>query len=148
MAAQLLSAFPDLRMVVTDYDEDMVRTAAENLSSFGKRSIVARADATHLPFEDNRFDFVLSFAMLHHVLAWEAAVADALRVLHPGGQLVGYDLLDALPFRATHRLEKSETRMMRKGELDEVLHGLPVTNVHMRPPKGGLVLRFAATKAA
>jgi ubiquinone/menaquinone biosynthesis C-methylase UbiE len=147
MAAQLLSAFPHLRMVATDYDQEMVRRASDTLSPFGDRATIERADATHLPFEDGRFDCVLSFAMLHHVLDWERAVAEAVRVLRGGGRLVGYDLLDALPFRVTHRWERSDTRMMRSGELADVLHHFALTKVHMRPPEGGLVLRFLATKA-
>ena len=93
MTAQLLAAFPDLQMAATDYDIDMVSTARKTLASFGGRARVERADAAELPFDDNRFDFVLSAAMLHHVVAWEKALAEAVRVLRPGGRLIGYEVL-------------------------------------------------------
>ena len=74
MAAQLLRKFPELRIVATDYDPDMVATAARRLAPFGERATVQAVDATSLPFPDDRFDVVLSFAMLHHVVDWEPAV--------------------------------------------------------------------------
>src|SRR5262249_43715690 len=84
MSAQLLMAFPGVRMVVTDYDPDMTAAAQRTLAPFGERARAERADAADLPFADGRFSFVLSAAMLHHVVAWENALAEALRVLRPG----------------------------------------------------------------
>ena len=69
MTAQLLNTFPGLRMVATDYDADMIATAQRALARFGNRASAQRADAADLPFEDGRFDLVLSAAMLHHVVA-------------------------------------------------------------------------------
>lgn len=148
MTAQLLAAFPGLRMVATDYDADMVRTAQRALASFGDRAGAERADAADLPFADDRFDLVLSAAMLHHVLAWEKALAEAVRVLRPGGRLIGYELLDTAPTRLLHFGEPHETRMLRRGELQAELDRLRVTDVRVRPAVGGLVARFAVTKIA
>src|SRR5260370_23629068 len=61
MAAQLLKAHPDVRMVATDYDPDMVSTAAANLAPFGDRARVERAHATPLPFDDGPFHLGLTF---------------------------------------------------------------------------------------
>ena len=83
MTAQLLTAFPAIRMVATDYDGDMVRVARQTMAPFGDRAIVEQADAGALPFEAGRFDFVLSAAMLHHVGDWEKALAEIMRVLRP-----------------------------------------------------------------
>ena len=44
-----------------------------------------RADATQLPFEDASFDCVTSRLSAHHYTRPEAAVAEAARVLKPGG---------------------------------------------------------------
>ena len=43
--------------------------------------------------DSNRAATVLSWVMLHHTVEWERALAEAIRVLRPSGQLVGYDLL-------------------------------------------------------
>ncbi len=52
MAAQLLAAFPKLRMVATDYDAGMVATARKTLAPFGDRVTAQRADAADLPFDE------------------------------------------------------------------------------------------------
>ncbi|WP_341358467.1 class I SAM-dependent methyltransferase [Georgenia sp. M64] len=91
MAAALLQRSPGVRLTLTDIDERMVATARNRFSK-SPRSRVEQADSTALPFEDSSFDFVLSFLMLHHVVRWQAAVAEAARVLKPGGMLIGYDL--------------------------------------------------------
>jgi ubiquinone/menaquinone biosynthesis C-methylase UbiE len=148
MAAQLLLTCPDLRLVATDYDPDMVRAAEQTLAPFGERARVQRADATSLPFDDGRFDVVMSFAMLHHVVDWERAVAESVRVLRPGGRLVGYDLLDVAAVGMMHRWESSPTRMMRPGELEAALRDLPVTGVRTRRAAWGLVVRFQAARPA
>src|SRR5688500_7846379 len=93
MAEQLLLRYPDLQLTVTDFDPEMVSTARERLAPFGDRVTVEEADATNLRFADARFDTVLSFIMLHHVIDWEQAFREALRVTRPGGLVVGYDLL-------------------------------------------------------
>jgi ubiquinone/menaquinone biosynthesis C-methylase UbiE len=146
MAAELLRRFPGLRMVATDYDPDMVGTARRTLAPFGERATAQRVDATSLPFDDRRFDLVLSFAMLHHVVDWERAVAEAVRVLRPGGHFVGYDLVHAAPRQHKHRAEHGSVRMMSPEELERELGHLPVAGVRMRRATVGFALRFFATK--
>lgn len=46
------------------------------------------ASATHLPYEDATFDVVVARHMLYHVDAPERAIAEAHRVLRPGGTFV------------------------------------------------------------
>jgi SAM-dependent methyltransferase len=47
-----------------------------------------RADATRLPFPDACFDAVLEVHVLHLIPSWERALAEARRVLAPGGLLL------------------------------------------------------------
>lgn len=148
MAAQLLSTNPDLHLVAIDYDSDMVEVATRSLHQFGERAAVQQADTTALPFEDDRFDLVLSFAMLHHVVAWEKALGEVARVLRPGGHLAGYDLLDWPFFGLLHRHEGPAVRLMRREELEAHLGKLGMTRVRLRPAAGGLVARFQAAKPA
>jgi SAM-dependent methyltransferase len=146
MSAELLAATPKLRVVATDYDAKMVRAARRILRSFGDRVHVAQADAARLPFPDNRFDLVLSAAMLHHVPIWQDALAQAVRVLRPGGRLIGYDPLDGALTRLIHIAERATTTMLHPGQLEAQLEHLPVADVHVTPALSGTVIRFSATR--
>lgn len=145
MAAELLRKFPGVRLTVTDYDEAMVDTAGRRLEQFGDRVTVRQADATKLPFADASFDTVVSFIMLHHVIDWEAAIAETIRVLRPGGRLIGYDLLASRPMHLLHQAEGSRHRMMRLDELRRELRGLPVLGAVGRS-LAGFTVRFALEK--
>jgi SAM-dependent methyltransferase len=146
MAAQLLTRYPALSLVISDYDAGMIKTAREGVSAFGERVAVLRADAVRLPFSDDRFDLVFSFAMLHHVGDWPRAVREAMRVLRPGGSFIGYDPLEGPLTRLLHCGEGNAVRMMRRGQLDVELARMPATDVRTSTSFGGLVVRFAATK--
>jgi SAM-dependent methyltransferase len=85
--------------------------------------------------------------MLHHVGAREGALAEAVRVLRPGGLLLGYDLLDTAPTRLLHVGEGRDTRLLRPDQLGAELTRLQTVGIHIRPGIANLVVRFAARKA-
>ena len=145
MSAQLLTLYPKFRMVATDYDTELVAMAEQVLAGFGRRASVQRADAAQLPFPDGRFDLVLSAAMLHHVIEWDQALAEAVRVLRPGGRLVGYDMLNTVPVRLIH-LGERDTTLLRAPQLEAALSRLGLTNLEARTAMGGIVMRFSAVK--
>lgn len=147
MAAELLRRFPDARLTATDYDDSMVDVARDRLREFGDRVDVKQADAAQLPFPDESFDAVLSFIMLHHVIDWEKALAEAVRVLRPGGRLLGFDLLESPAMHWLHRVEGSANRMMRWNELRRETQKLPLVGV-LNPGVGGFTARFDLQKRA
>jgi SAM-dependent methyltransferase len=53
----------------------------------GHYEAVVAADAAALPFPDGAFDLVVAYMSLHDMDAYEAALAEAARVLSPGGRL-------------------------------------------------------------
>jgi ubiquinone/menaquinone biosynthesis C-methylase UbiE len=147
MAAQVLAEHPRLRLTATDVDERMLALARERLAPYGDRARVERADALKLPFKDHSFDVALSFLMLHHVERWEEALAELVRVLKPGGRLLGYDLLDSRVNRLTHDLTRSPgIRLPTMRELSAALAALPLDGVRLRPTRR-LVFRISARRA-
>jgi ubiquinone/menaquinone biosynthesis C-methylase UbiE len=148
LTAQLLTLYPQFRMVATDTDRERVGMAEQVLSGFGNRASVQRADAAALPFSDGRFDLVLSAAMLHHVIEWDKALAEAVRVLRPGGKLVGYDLANTAPARMMRVGERQGTTLLSPGQLQTALDHLGLTGLQTRTALAGTVMRFSARKPA
>jgi SAM-dependent methyltransferase len=146
MAAAALDRWPSAHLVATDLDPAMVAAARERLAPYGARADARVADATALAFGDASFDGVLSFLMLHHTVRWEAVLAEAARVLRPGGRLVGYDLLDTRTARAIHVLDRSPYRLLTGRELKTALERSGLTEVTLRRGLGGQVVRFAARR--
>ena len=146
MAAEVLRRFPDVRLTAIDVDESMVAAARRRLGPFGDRARVRRADATALPFDDGSFDATLSFTMLHHVVDWELAVGELVRVLRPGGRLLGFDLLADRVGRV-ERGHHHGIRRMHHAELEQALRGLPVEQTSIRPAFARLVTRFTTTRS-
>jgi ubiquinone/menaquinone biosynthesis C-methylase UbiE len=142
MAGALLDRYDDVAMTVTDYDAQMVEAASARLAAFGDRATVREADATALPFADASFDMALSWVMLHHTVEWEKAVAEAVRVVRPGGYVVGYDLVASTPLRLLHRHDGERVRLMTLRELSAVIRDLPVDEAILSGALAGFVARF------
>jgi demethylmenaquinone methyltransferase/2-methoxy-6-polyprenyl-1,4-benzoquinol methylase len=64
------------------------RSAAMLARAAAKGLEIIQAEAEQLPFEDESFDALTMISMLHHVDDRDAALAEARRVLRPGGKLV------------------------------------------------------------
>ena len=75
----------------------------------GTNVSVVTGDATALEYPSASFDSVGMFTMLHHVptrAAQDAILAEVLRVLRPGGTLVGSD---SLASEGLHRFHEGDT---------------------------------------
>lgn len=143
MADGFARAFPNTRLTVTDVDEVMVEAARRRLAGDGNVD-VRRADVTNLPFQDGSFDAVTSYLMLHHVIDWPAALAEAARVLRPRGLLVGYDLTSTRAARLLHRLDGSPFRMISPTQLRSGLAAAGLAEVAVEESAAGHLMRFSA----
>jgi len=75
-------------ITVTDISEGMLEVCVENGRQHGVTLGSRAGDAEALPFDDASFDLVIGHAFLHHLPDPAAALAEAFRVLVPGGTLV------------------------------------------------------------
>ena len=75
-------------LMLADLSDGMVAEAVERCAALRAWSVGGRqADAAHLPFADSSFDTVVAMHMMYHVADQAAAIAEAFRVLKPGGWL-------------------------------------------------------------
>ena len=124
-----------------DLTERAIGLVRRRLELEGLRAELLVADAEALPFEDGAFDRVYSWGVLHHTPQTEKAVAEAIRVLRPGGELcvmlyarhswvgygfwVRYALLAGRPWRSiadvlAHRMESEGTKAYTRRELERM----------------------------
>jgi ubiquinone/menaquinone biosynthesis C-methylase UbiE len=68
-----------------DLTEQGVALTRERLDLEGRQANVNTADAERLPFEDESFDIVYSWGVLHHSPDTRQAISEVHRVLRPGG---------------------------------------------------------------
>jgi SAM-dependent methyltransferase len=91
------------RLVAIEYEQEAADALARRLA--GSNVEVVAGDATALPFAAASFDSVASFTMLHHVptaALQRRLLAEVLRVLRPGGVLVGSDTVGSDELREFH----------------------------------------------
>lgn len=123
-----------------DRSLDMLKVARANVMRAGLRHCQLRhADMLRLPFQAGRFDVAVLHMALHYVEDPVAALAEAARVVRPGGRLIVVDFDEhqhsELRENHAHRwLGFSEARMARLleqaglvAEAPERLPGKPLT---------------------
>ena len=101
-----------------DRSSEMLRLARVKLESAGVRSSLRQGDMYALPLADGSADCVIIHQVLHYAHAPADAIAEAARVLAPGGTLLVVDF-------AAHDREELRTRdsHLRLGFADEVMAG-------------------------
>ena len=68
-----------------DLTERAIENTKSRLKLFGLESSLSVGDAENLQFEDNRFEVVYSWGVIHHSPNTKKAVNEIYRVLEPGG---------------------------------------------------------------
>ncbi len=72
-----------------DLTDEAIETTTAHLALHGFESNLQRVDAETLPFEDDTFDVVYSWGVIHHSDAPERIISEIHRVLKPGGRFIG-----------------------------------------------------------
>ena len=93
-----------------DLSRQMLEVARSNLERTGASNCqVRQADITHLPYPEKSFDAVTIHQVLHFLDEPAAAIAEAARVLAPGGRLV---VIDFLPHMLENLREEQNHRRL------------------------------------
>ena len=90
---------------LTALEVDAVAAAALQKQLDGSGVRVVLGDASAMPFADCSFSGVVAFTMLHHVptvALQDRLLAEARRVLRPGGIFAGFDGVGSFLFRLVH----------------------------------------------
>lgn len=103
---------PDARIVAIDAAESMLKIATRHrdASPHRERIELQRMDAKKLELPDDSFDVVYSNTILHHIPDPKPFLAEAWRVLRPGGVLLIRDLFRPETPQEAERLVELHTR--------------------------------------
>ena len=86
----IVERFDAATVDAVDLDPAMIGRAARRLARYGDRVRLAQGSATDLraavDADDNSYDAVFDFGIVHHIPDWRTALAEVTRVLTPGGR--------------------------------------------------------------
>jgi demethylmenaquinone methyltransferase/2-methoxy-6-polyprenyl-1,4-benzoquinol methylase len=89
LAIEALRQQPDCRPVAADFTLEMMLVGRQRPEAYHLEWVAA--DALSLPFQNERFDAVVSGYLLRNVIDLRQALQEQYRVLKPGGRLVALD---------------------------------------------------------
>jgi ubiquinone/menaquinone biosynthesis C-methylase UbiE len=71
-----------------DLTDFAVQSTAKRMRCFGLDARILRMDAENMEFEDNSFDFIWSWGVIHHSSNTQRVLKEMNRVLRPGGKAI------------------------------------------------------------
>jgi len=88
----ILEYFSPQQIIATDLDPRLISLAKRNVKN--KKVTFEKADATKLTYENEGFDAVFDYGVIHHIPLpeWKKCLNETYRVLKPGGKLFVWDL--------------------------------------------------------
>lgn len=125
--ARYLNERYGMEVMGVDVDPEQIE-CAEEYSKEHDEVHFAVADATQLPFEDNNFDLVMSFMVIHHIGDWKRTLQEIRRVLKPQGTYIMYEI--TYPGFAVKAL-RSSTEKYGIFSTDDILEYLEHNGFHI-----------------
>ncbi len=92
---ELCQRHEDCRVMAVDMAVHMLDLARYNIEAetLIERIMLEQIDAKEMPFDDDRFDVVMSNSIVHHIPDPFVALSEAVRVTKPGGLIYIRDLM-------------------------------------------------------
>jgi SAM-dependent methyltransferase len=132
------AAAAGLRVTGVDSDAAMLAEASRSAAAGRLEFTAIHGDITALPLPDDRFEAVLSINVLHLVPAWQQALAEATRVMRPGGLLIqGRDWLDPASCAGQLRGQLRQAIMALEPGLQPTAAASPVVMAQALAQAGG-----------
>jgi ubiquinone/menaquinone biosynthesis C-methylase UbiE len=96
---QINARHSDMHLTGLNIDARQLAAAeAQTRATNGNQIVWVEGDACQLPFEDNTFDRILAVECIFHFPSRERFLAEAARVLKPGGYLAVSDFVPVMAF--------------------------------------------------
>ena len=130
----------NLNVTGTDVDADMIQLANQDIDELKDIRFI-EMDATSMPFEENEFDIVLSFGVLHHICNWQNVLREISRVLKPEGYFIFGDIAYS---RFTVNLVKRISKNYGAYTIDDIVQFLKKQNliIYYEEPRTGIILSY------
>jgi ubiquinone/menaquinone biosynthesis C-methylase UbiE len=78
----------ELKMISTDFSQEMIKLALENTKEFENKCECFVMDGNKLEFEETSFDFTMSFFGLFYISDRKKGLSEMFRVLKDGGKAI------------------------------------------------------------
>jgi ubiquinone/menaquinone biosynthesis C-methylase UbiE len=121
------------RMTGIDLTPRCIDLTRRRFEHEGLESDLRIMDAERLEFDDDSFDAVYSFGVLHHIPSTERAFAEVRRVLRPGGVFLGGLYSRQSWYYARLRLKRLLNHEWREESLDDTLARIEYSTSGAKP---------------
>ena len=120
-ASEFAVRLPEAQVFGIDISQDMLNKARLSASEKKLKNVIfSLSDARKLEFEDNFFDVVVSFGVLHHIKDLSLVFAEVKRVLKENGVAFIYDLRGDSPTDILQEISLSMSPLHKKAFLESV----------------------------
>ncbi len=93
----IIEKFGAEKVIATDVDPGQIDRAKRHLKKkFNDRIVLRVEDAMALDEQDDKFDAVFSFGVIHMTEDWRKTIREVSRVLKPGGEFFFVEMLESI----------------------------------------------------